>query len=130
MEQKRNALAIIEGIIGNKATAEKVLAALQDQGLIAFQYGNQDVNLIIQTFAQLFGSTKTTKYDRFAASRMAKSPHYGGAAGVVGMLKLYHSLSGDKYAPSVSSVAQLEEKLPAIVAFLRKKNQESQVIGL
>lgn len=130
MEQKRNILAIIEGIVGDRDTAEQVLAALQDQGLITFSYGNQDVNAIIKTFAELFGSTKTTKYDRFAASRMAKSPHYGGSAGVVGMLRLYHSLSGDKYAPSVSSVAQLEEKLPAIVAFLRKKNQASGSIEL
>lgn len=130
MERRKYVLALIESIVGDAPTAEMVLDRLQEEGFLHLGFGNRDVDLIVGTFADLWGTTKTTKYDRFAATRLAKSDRYGGAEGIVGLLKLYHSLSTDKYAPSVSSVVQLEEKLPAIVNFLRKKGQEGEVVQL
>lgn len=93
-------------------------------------YGNPDVNSIVETFADLFGSTKVTRYDRWAAGRMARSKHYGGAEGVVVLIKLFHSLSDDRYAPRVSSVSQFDDKLPAIVSFVKSKGQQLERIDL
>lgn len=93
-------------------------------------YGNKDVNLIVDTFAELFGNTKTTRYDRWAAARMAKSTRYGGAEGVVLLIKLFHSLSGDQYAPTVSSVAQFDNKLVAIVTYIKKKSNQVEIVEL
>lgn len=93
-------------------------------------YGDKDVNLIVGSFAELFGTTKTTRWDRFAAKRMARSDRYGNAEGIVALMKLYHSYSNEKYAPTVGSVSQFEEKLPNVVQYLKKRRDQSEEIQL
>lgn len=93
-------------------------------------YGNKDVNSIIETFSELFGNTKTTRYDRWAAARMMKSSRYGGAEGIVLLMRMFHSVSSEQYAPSVSSVSQFDAKLPAIVTYIKKKGQLMEEIQL
>lgn len=94
------------------------------------EYGDKDVNAIVELFNELYGVTKRSQWDRFAAHRMAISKQYGGVDGVMATIRLYHQFRAEKYAPGVSSVRQFEEKLPAIVTFLQRKMQDSEVVQL
>jgi len=89
------------------------------------EYGNHDVNLIVDTFKKAFGTTKTTKYDRYAASRLAKE--YG-AKYTANSIKSYAERSKDKFAPSVNSVSEFETKLPAIRSFMERKRSERTIV--
>lgn len=125
MERKKYALELIEQIVGDKPTAAMVLERLQDEGFLHLGHGNADIDQVVGGFQEAFGNTKTTRFDRFAANRLVAK--YGSQS-VVGVIKLLASLQSDKYAPSVSSVVQLEEKFPNILSFVRKKGQSGEVI--
>ena len=91
------------------------------------EYGNHDINTIINTFSQAFGTTKSTKWDRFAAKRLlAKYP----SELLVGAINALAGSQNDKYAPSVRSISQFEEKLPNIARFLNQKSDNGQIINL
>ena len=125
-KRKEEALRIVESIVNDRPTAEAVLERLQEENFLHLGYGDRDVDLIVDTFTELFGTTKTTKHDRFAAGRLARSEGYGFAEGVVGLMKLYRQYADQQYAPSAASVAEFEDKLPKIVMFLRKTGQQQQ----
>ena len=127
MLRKQHALEVIESIVKDKPTAEMLLERLQDEGMLHLGYGDADIDQVVGTFKDTFGNTKTTKYDRFAANRLVQK--YG-AQSVVGVMKLLAQLSGDKYAPTVGSVAQLEDKWVSVLAFVRKKGQETEVVDV
>lgn len=130
MERKKQALEVVLSVVGDRPMAESVLERLQEEGFLHLGYGDRDIDIIVSTFAELFGVTRTTKQDRYAARRLAASDAYGGADGVTGLMKLYKSVSLDKYAPSASSVDEFERKLPAIVTYMRKKGQQGEVVQL
>lgn len=128
MSSRRNfALEIIEKVVGDRPTAEMVLERLQDEGFIHLGHGNVEIDQVTEAFQEAFGSTKVTRYDRYAANRLVQKH---GAASIIGIIKLYASMQDDRYAPSVGSVQQLEDKWVSVLGYIRKKGQQSEVIQL
>lgn len=82
-------------------------------------YGNPDVSRIVEAFKTNFGTTKTTKYDRWAANRLAKKH---GAENIVTVIAALASLRENKYAPAINSVDQLEIKWVSAGQFLNKQS--------
>lgn len=117
---------IIEKIVGDKVKAEMVVERLTDEGVLNLGYGSADINLVLTTFQETFGTTKHSKYDRFAANRLCMK--YG-AQGVAGIIKLLGASSDEKFAPVVNTVTELETKLPSVLNFLRKANSQEEIIG-
>ena len=127
MSKRDLIIQLITNIVGNKETASMVVDALQEEGLIVLGYGDRDVDTIVDKFAETFGTTKTTKYDRFAATRLANK--YGSQS-VVGIITMLAQRSDDKYAPVVNNVSELESKFVSILNFVRKQAQDSEVIDV
>lgn len=107
-------------------TAEMIVDRLTEEGLLHLGYGNVEVDQIVDKFADTFGTTKTSKYDRYAARRLAQK--YGAQA-VCGIIQLLGQNANARYAPVVGSISQLEEKWVSVLAFLRK-NAENEVVDV
>lgn len=88
------------------------------------EYGNPEVNSIVNTFKESFGTTKTTKADRFAANRLAKKH---GAESIAQAIKAFSAHAHEKFAPSVNNVAEFDNKLPSIVKFMSNKSSEQEI---
>lgn len=114
----------IEKIVADKVKAEMVMDMLTEEGVLHLGYGSADIDLVLTTFQETFGTTKTTRFDRFAANRLCKK--YG-ARGVAGIIKLLGQ-EEDKYKPVVNSVVELEAKLPSVLNYLRKTNEKEDII--
>lgn len=106
-------------------TSEIIVERLMEEGLLHLGYGDKDVDRITQKFTDVFGTTKISKSDRFSARRLANK--YGGQS-VCGIIDLLAKNNGEKYAPVVNSVAQLEEKMPSVLNFLRKVQGKGEEI--
>lgn len=102
-------------IVGEEK-AEQVLDLLSDEGVLHIGYGNADVDIVVKKFTDTFGTTKVSKYDRYATKRLINK--YGRQA-IVGIIQLLAENSNEKYAPVVGSITQLEEKIVSVLNFLR-----------
>lgn len=127
MQRKEEALKAIESVVKDRAMAEAVLERLQDDAFLHLGYGKAEVDQILGAFQEKFGSTKITKYDRTAANRLANVHTVKMVLAAINMLS---SLSNEKYAPTVGSVQQLEDKWVNVVSFLRKQQQQGEVVQL
>lgn len=116
---------MISGSKNPTMTAGMIVERMQDEGLLVLGFGDTDVDRVIETFKKTFGTTKATKYDRFAANRMCSK--YG-AQSVCGVITLLASSSAERFAPVVGSVSQLEEKWVSVLNFLRQDRSEVIVI--
>lgn len=125
MTRKDEVLGLVTHIVGNAQTAEQVLDALQDGGWLNLGYGDADIERVLDSFKKTFGTTKSSKDDRFAANRLVKK--YGVHA-VVGIVQLLGQHSGAEYAPVVNNVRQVEDKWVSILSFVRKQQAGSEVI--
>lgn len=125
MSKRVYVVDLITQIAGNKQTAEMIVERLENEGLLHLGYGDAEVDMIVTRFSEAFGTTKASKYDRFAAGRLAKK--YGGQA-VCGIIDLLANAQTEKYAPVTNSVVQLEEKLPSILNFLRNLKGNEDII--
>lgn len=105
-------------------TAKYVIERLMDEGVITIGYGDKDVDRIIDQFKQSFGTTKASKHDRWSANRLAAK--YGAQA-VTGIIQLLAKGAGEKYAPVVGNVAQLEDKWVSVLNFVRKQQEDKAV---
>lgn len=114
--RKKYILELLTSVIGDAIKAELVFERLNEEGLLVLGYGDAEVDQIVEKFKDTFGTTKVSKYDRFAAQRLVKK--YGSQA-VVGIMQLLADNSNEKYAPVVNSVAQFEEKFPSVLNFVR-----------
>lgn len=103
-------------------TAESIVDVLIEEGVLHLGYGDADIDIITDTFKEVYGTTKTSQGDRFAARRLADK--YGSQA-IVGIMRLLAQHSQEQYAPVVNSVTQLETKLSSVLSFLRKTHAES-----
>jgi hypothetical protein len=101
-------------------TAEIIVERLIEEGVLKLGYGDADVDMIIHKFAEVFGSTKSSKQDRYAARRLASK--YGGKS-VCGIIQILASRSEEKFSPVVNNVSQLESKFISVLRFLRKNNE-------
>lgn len=120
-------LSISKPTIHNtKKRCKPFLEALKQLDSPPTEYGNKDINKIVNAFAMYFGSTKTTQYDRWAAKRLADKYT---SEKMVGAIQALSAVQTDKYAPTVRSVSQFEDKLPQIISYFKKKSND-QVIEL
>lgn len=108
----------------DQPTAELLVDRLIEENLLNLGYGDPDVDAVVTKFSETFGTTKTSKYDRFAARRLTTK--YGRQA-VCGIIELLASSSTEKYAPIVGSIAQLEDKWVSVLNFLRKQKGEELI---
>jgi predicted DNA-binding protein YlxM (UPF0122 family) len=83
-----------------------------------------NIQSIVDAFSEAFGTTKSSKWDRFAAKRLHVKYQ---APEVVKLINALANATGDKFAPSVNNVAQLEEKLPQVVKFLQTKSENVMI---
>jgi predicted DNA-binding protein YlxM (UPF0122 family) len=86
-----------------------------------------NIQLIINTFADCFGTTKSTAYDRYAAKRLHVKYT---APEIAKLIEALSNLMDDQYAPTVNSVVQFENKLPQIVKFVRSKTDSAKMIDI
>lgn len=114
--RKEYILDLITKVVRDKPTAEMVVEVLQAEGLLVLGYGSSEIDNVVQKFVDTLGTTKTTKYDRFAASRLVKK--YGEQA-ICGIIDLYGKSATEKFAPRVNNLTELEAKMPSILLFLR-----------
>lgn len=89
-------------------------------------YGDKDVWAITERFKNNFGTTKTTKQDRYAAHRLAKKH---GTEDILRVITALAQCADQPFAPGVNSVSQLDAKLPSVILFLKKQESISTVIG-
>lgn len=115
---------LVAQIVKDTPTAEMVVDRLMEEGLLHLGYGNADIDMVVQKFTDTFGTTKVSKYDRFAAHRLVNK--YGSQA-VVGIVQLLADSSTEKYAPVVGSIAQLEDKWVSVMNFLRTQKGEEVI---
>lgn len=124
--RKEYILDLITKIVRDKPTAEMVVEVLQAEGLLVLGYGNSEIDNVVQKFVDTFGTTKTTKYDRFAADRLVKK--YGDKA-ICGIIEMLGKSATERFAPRVNNISDLESKMPSILVFLRgvRNNEELDV---
>lgn len=87
---------------------------------------NPEVQKVVDAFQGAFGTTKVSKWDRFAASRLSKK--YG-ADNIAQIITILAQHQGDKYTPVVNSIRQLEEKWVNVSNFF-SRIQENQEVEL
>lgn len=104
--------------------AESVVDRLTEEGVLHLGHGNADIDIVVEQFQEIFGTTKVSRYDRWAANRLVAK--YG-TQSVVGILQLLGKYQQERYAPVVNSLAQLEEKMPSVLNFLRKQNDNTPI---
>lgn len=122
----------IAGIIpGSKServqTAEMIVDRLMEEGVLHLGYGDADIDKVVNSFTDAFGTTKVTRQDRWAASRLVKRHD---TKAVVGIVRLLAENSTAKYAPVVGSIAQLETKWVAVLNFLRNTSKDNEEIQI
>lgn len=126
MNRRQYIVEMIAKLIEDSIKAELVVERLEEEGVLHLGYGDADIDIVLESFVQAFGTTKTSKNDRWAANRLVKK--YSAQA-VVGIINLLAANTTQKYAPVPNSVVQLEEKWVSILNFLRsiKGNEEIQL---
>ncbi len=116
MTRREYILGVVKSVIDDDIKAELVLERLEEEGVIHLGYGNADIDMVVEKFTNTFGTTKVSKYDRFAAQRLVRK--YGSQS-VVGIISLLGANSTEKYAPVVNNITGLEEKWASVLNFLR-----------
>lgn len=108
-----------------KPVAELIVRRLEDEGLLLTpSFGDKTVNLIITTFKDAFGTTKTTRYDRYSASRLA-SRHTADV--VCQVIVLMAGSASEPYAPVINNVSELETKWISVVSHIKKQNVQPEL---
>lgn len=82
------------------------------------EYGDPNINKIIGAFTESFGTTKSSKYDRWAAKRLSDKH---GVEPMITIIQLLASRRGDQYRPSVNSVSELERKWDSVASYLGRQ---------
>lgn len=111
-------VASVAGV--DKPTASSVVERLMEEGLLTLGYGDTEVEKIVETFSQVFGTTKISRQDRYAAHRLAKKYT---AQAVCGIISILGQLREERFAPTVGNVAELEEKWVKVENFVRRTYQ-------
>lgn len=111
----------IDSLVGDKKLSEAIVDKLVEEDLISLSFGNKEVDEIVTAFKTTFGTTRASKYDRFAAKRLSDK---NGVKTVVQMIQILGTRMDLPYAPTIGSVSQLEEKWVSVVKFLRKTRHE------
>lgn len=124
-EEIAEKLQITEPTVYNAKKRLRVLTdnVMTGNEVIKVDLRNQDIESIVTTFKETFGTTSISRFDRFAAKRLSDKH---GADNIVKVIKLLSQHSGDAYVPSVNSVRQIETKWVNIANFFNKlKSQQA-----
>lgn len=124
MSKRKWVFDLIKGIVKDEPTANMVLDVLVEEGVLNLDYGDDNIGRVVTSFTETFGTTKTSKYDRFAAKRL--SDRYGVQA-VTGVITLLGRKRDEPYAPVVGNIKQLEDKWVSVLNFLRKNDDIQEV---
>lgn len=116
MSKRTWVVELVQQIVGDRPTAEMVVERLMEEGVLHLGYGDADIDKVVEQFQETFGTTKTSRQDRWAANRLVKK--YSSQA-VCGIVKLLGENSTERYAPVIGSIAQLETKWVSVLHFLR-----------
>ena len=122
--RKQYIIDLIATIVKDKPTAEMVVERLEEEGLLVLGYGSSEIDNVVQKFTDTFGTTKTSKYDRFAADRLTKK--YGSQA-ICGIIGLMGEHGSEQFAPHLNNLSELENKLPSVLLFLRKQRGDETI---
>lgn len=104
--------------------AGAIVDRLIEEGVVNAHFGNQEISEVIETFKQKFGTTRTSRYDRFAAKRMVDKH---GTETVIQAITALSMLQSRQYAPTVNNVSELERKWVGVVKFI--KGEQSTAIA-
>lgn len=126
MQKKQWVVDLVAGMTSDKLKAEQIVDRLMEEGVLTLGYGNADVDKVVRVFVDTFGTTKVSRTDRFATSRMVKK--YGPDM-VIGIITLLASKNGERFSPVVGSLTQLEAKWVNVINFL-KNERVPEVIEL
>lgn len=86
------------------------------------EFGNKDVNEVLNRFEQRVGLVLTRKaMNRNAAQRLIKVI---GLDGVLKAIDIYSAVAADQFAPQISSIEELEEKWTKLGNYIKKKHAE------
>lgn len=107
--------------------AESVVDRLRDEGYLVLGFGDSDIDKVVMSFSDAFGTTRTSKADRWAANRLVKK--YSSQA-VVGVIQLLAQRGTENYAPVVNDVVELEKKWVSVLAFLRKTGRGGETLDV
>lgn len=86
-----------------------------------------DIQEVIDTFKEAFGTTGSDSYDRYAAKRLIDKHT---TKTIVTIIKVMAQYGGDKYAPNVNSVRDLEKKFVTVMNFLKRQNNTKVMVDL
>jgi hypothetical protein len=122
MNKRKWVVELIQSLGVEQITSEMVVDRLMEEGILHLGNGNADVDIIVAAFADTFGTTSTSKNDRFAALRLANKH---GVQSVVGVIRLLGHLGQDnQYAPVPNNVYELEKKWVSVLKFIRNQKEE------
>ena len=105
----------VNKIVKDRRKSVAVVEALLDQGIIIVRHGDKAIDTIVDTFKKQFGTTSASRYDRFAAKRLAERHGTDGVCKVIELLRQYQS---EQYCPTIGSIQQLEQKWVSVGRFL------------
>lgn len=124
MNRRRWVLEQITGVTGDSAKSETILKLLEQEGIVHLGFGDAEVDQILEAFKSVFGTTKATRQDRWAAHRLAQK--YSSQA-IVGIIRLLGENSRERFAPVVNSVSEMESKMSSVLNFLRKLEKDDVI---
>lgn len=120
-------LEIMAPFLPKKELREALLDKLIEEGVVNAFFGNQEVGEVLEAFKSQFNTTAISKYDRFAAKRLADRH---GVGNIIKVITSMATLSDRQFAPSVNSVSELERKWVSCLSFLKKQVDSSEVVEL
>lgn len=123
MTKREIAIASVTSTLLHNIAPEKlgiapkmIIDQLIADGIISLGYaGDPDVSELVDHFQIAIPSTATIKTDRYAAARLAK--RYGRAT-VLFIIQGLGKRRGEKFAPVVNNLTQLEQKWPQVERFV------------
>ncbi len=102
---------------------EPIIKALESIDPYKRDMRDKNVQSVLDAFSEAFGTTKASRYDRYAAKRL----YVKYEEDIIKIIDALAACATDKYAPVVNSVSQLEEKLPQIAKFLKTKSENGMI---
>src|ERR1035438_262162 len=108
-------LELIKRYVPDRKTATALAEALIDANMVVYKPQNNDTTLVVEAFTKNFGVTKTSRYDRYATTRLLK--HYN-AQQLVKIIEVLAQHQTDVYCPVIGNISQLEQKWVSVRRFL------------
>lgn len=106
---------------------ETVIESLKDAEPYKRDMRDKNILIISEAFQKAFGTTKVTNFDRYAAKRLYLKHTTDAIVAIINALAAH---AGEEFCPIVNSITAIENKLPSIIAFLKKQQNISTMVEL